>query len=99
MGSQLKEESRLTNITGSYYINPNARTLTTDIRNTGAKDKKALEFMSDHLNPVEDIVKALNTPINLADSITINKEENSVNIAAGMKINVRAGYVLLNHKE
>lgn len=40
------------------------------------------------------ILKGLITPINLANSASINMVENSINIAIGMKISVCAGYVL-----
>ena len=59
--------------TSSYYINPNSRSLTSNIKNTAVKDKEALNFMFDQMQPVEDLIKVLKTPINLAESTSINK--------------------------
>jgi len=39
----------------SSYINLNTRSLTSNIKNTAVKDKTSLGFMSDQLNPVEDL--------------------------------------------
>lgn len=49
----------------SYYINPNTRGLTSNYKNTVIKDKEAYNgVMSQHLlNPVEDLVQVLNTPM------------------------------------
>ena len=49
----------------SSYINPNTRGLTSNYKNTAIKDKEAYnEAMSQHLlNPVEDLVQVLKTPI------------------------------------
>lgn len=78
----------------STYINPNTRAITSNIKNTAVKDKRALQFMSDELIPVEDLEKVLKTSINLAGSTNINRNTNSVNLAAGARITVMAGYVL-----
>lgn len=80
--------------TSSYYINPNSRSLTSNIKNTAVKDREALNFMFDQMQPVEDLIKVLKTPINLAESTSINKAANSINIAAGTQIRINDGYVL-----
>ena len=78
----------------SYYINPNTRSLTSNKENTAVKDKEALNFMFDQMEPVEDLIKVLKTPINLAESTIINRAANSIYLAAGAKIRVNDGYVL-----
>ena len=80
--------------TSSYYINPNTRSLTSNIKNTALKDKEALNFMFDQMRPIEDMIKVLKTPINLAESTSINKAANSIYLAAGARIHVNDGYVL-----
>lgn len=81
-------------INKSSYVNINTRSLTSNIKNTAVKDKTALKFMSDQLKPVEDLEKVLKTPINLGDSTNINRNDSSVSLAAGTRINVGSGYVL-----
>ena len=78
----------------SYYINPNTSSLTSNRNNTAIKDKEALDFMFDQMEPVEDMIKVLKTPIKLADSTIINRAANSVYLAAGARIRVNDGYVL-----
>ena len=80
--------------TPSYYINPNTRSLTSNIKNTALKDKEALNFMFDQMRPIEDMIKVLKTPMNLAESTSINKAANSIYLAAGARIRVNDGYVL-----
>lgn len=82
--------------TTSYYINPNTRGLTSNIKNTAIRDKAAYgEAMSRQLlRPVEDIEKALKTPIKLAKSSSLDRRNNSVNIAEGKRIPINDGYVL-----
>ena len=80
--------------TSSYYINPNTRSLTSNIKNTTLKDKEALNFMFDQMRPIEDMIKVLKTPINLAESTSISKTANSIYLAAGERIRVNDGYVL-----
>lgn len=67
----------------SSYINPNTRALTSNYKNTVIKDKEAYNgAMSQHLlNPVEDLVQALKTPIKLAKGASLSRQNNSVNIA------------------
>lgn len=78
----------------SYYINPNTRSLTTNIKNTAVKDREAINFMSDEMRPVEDLMTALKTPINLAGSTSINRAANAIYLAAGTQIRINDGYVL-----
>ena len=80
----------------SSYINPNTRGLTSNYKNTAIKDKEAYNgVMSQHLlNPVEDLVQALKTPIKLAKSASLSRQNNSVNIAEGQSIRVNGGHVL-----
>lgn len=82
--------------TTSYYVNPNTRGLTSNIKNTAIKDKAAYgEAMSKQLlRPVEDIEKALKTPIKLAKSSSLDRRNNAVNIAEGKRISINDGYVL-----
>ncbi len=80
--------------TSSYYINPNTRSLTTNIKNTAVKDREAINFMFDEMRPVEDVMTALKTPINLAESTRISRTSNSVSLAAGTQIRINDGYVL-----
>lgn len=83
------------NIT-SYYINPNNRALTSNIKNTEIKDREAFkECMQKPLRPVEDLVSVLKTPINLADATSVNRQVNSVTIAEGARIAVNDGYYLV----
>ena len=65
----------------SSYINPNTRALTSNYKNTAIKDKEAYNgVMSQHLlNPVEDLVQALKTPIKLAKGASLSRQNNSVN--------------------
>ena len=74
----------------SSYINPNTRGLTSNYKNTAIKDKETYnEAMSQHLlNPVEDLVQVLKTPIKLAKSSSLSRQNNSVNIAEGQRIRV-----------
>ena len=80
----------------SSYINPNTRGLTSNYKNTAIKDKEAYNgVMSQHLlNPVEDLVQALKTPIKLANGASLSRQNNSVNIAEGQSIRVNGGHVL-----
>ena len=80
----------------SSYINPNTRGLTSNYKNTAIKDKETYnKAMSQHLlNPVEDLVQVLKTPIKLAKSSSLSRLNNSVNIAEGQRIRVNGGHVL-----
>lgn len=79
----------------SWYVNPNTRQVTSNVKNTAIKDRGVFDdSMQDLLNPVEDLVQALKTPIKLADSPSLNRYSNSINIASGMRIAVNDGYIL-----
>lgn len=79
----------------SWYVNPNTRNLTSNRKNTAIKDREAFGCMQRLLNPVEDMVRALQTPIRLAGRTTVNRAANSVTIAAGTRIPVNDGYILM----
>lgn len=55
----------------SYYVNPNSRTVTSDIKNTAVYDKEVYRAMSSTLRPIEDMANVLNTPLNLASKTSI----------------------------
>ena len=79
----------------SYYINPNTRQLTSNVKNTVIKDREAFNgSMQKLLNPVEDLVQVLKTPIKLAERSSLNRQRNSVDIASGSRIAVNDGYIL-----
>ncbi len=76
----------------SYYINPNTRQLTSNVKNTVIKDREAFNgSMQNLLNPVEDLVQVLKTPIKLAERSSLNRQGNSVDIASGSRIAVNDG--------
>ena len=50
--------------------------------------------MQNLLNPVEDLVQVLKTPIKLAERSSLNRQRNSVDIASGSRIAVNDGYIL-----
>lgn len=62
---------------GSWYVNPNTRTLTSDRKNTAVKDRDTFSCMQRLLNPVEDMVHALWTPIRLSNQTSVNRYSNS----------------------
>lgn len=80
----------------SCYVNPNTRQLTSNVKNAAIKNKGAYNgVMSQHLlNPVENLVQVLKTPIKLAERSSLNRLSNSVNIASGMRIAVNGGHIL-----
>ncbi|MFP3152896.1 hypothetical protein LQZ18_00395 [Lachnospiraceae bacterium ZAX-1] len=77
-----------------YYLNPNTMAYTTNRENTKLVDKENKGFLFAQMKPVEDLMTVLKTPIRLANRTVINREENSADIAAGMRVTVNAGYVL-----
>lgn len=81
------------NTSTSYYINPNTRQLTSNIKNTALKDKEASDFMFDKLRPVKEISAALATPLNLADETFIDKTNNALYIAEGSHFTFEGGFV------
>ena len=79
----------------SWYVNPNTRQVTSNIKNTAIKDREAFNgSMQNLLNPVEDLVQVLKTPIKLAERSSLNRQGNSVDIASGSRIAVNDGYIL-----
>lgn len=83
---------------GSWYVNPNTRTLTSNRKNTEIKDRDNFGCMQRLLNPVEDMIKVLKTPIKLADKTTVNRALGTVTIAEGTQIAVNDGYILTVRK-
>ena len=79
----------------SWYVNPNTRQVTSNIKNAAIKDREAFNgSMQNLLNPVEDLVQVLKTPIKLAERSSLNRQGNSVDIASGSRIAVNDGYIL-----
>ena len=79
----------------SWYVNSNTRQVTSNIKNTAIKDREAFNgSMQNLLNPVEDLVQVLKTPIKLAERSSLNRQRNSVDIASGSRIAVNDGYIL-----
>ncbi len=79
----------------SWYVNPNTRYVTSNVKNTAIKDREAFNgSMQNLLNPVEDLAQVLKTPIKLADRSSLNRQSNSINIASGMRIAVNDGHIL-----
>ena len=83
----------------SFYVNPNNRTLTTDIKNTVVSDRSMYETLSNKLRPVDDLQEVLTTPIKLAAKTSIDTGSNSINLAEGAKVTVSDGFVLTVKKE
>jgi len=79
----------------SWYVNPNNRQVTSNLKNTVIKDREAFNgSMQNLLNPVEDLAQVLRTPIKLADRYSLNRQSNSINISSGMRIAVNDGHIL-----
>ena len=83
----------------SFYVNPNNRTLTTDIKNTVVSDKSMYATLSNKLRPVDDLQVVLTTPIKLAGKTSIDTRRNSINLAEGARVTVSDGFVLTVKKE
>lgn len=83
----------------SFYVNPNNRTLTTDIKNTGVSDKSMYATLNNKLRPVDDLQEVLTTPIKFAAKTSIDTRRNSINLAEGAKVTVSDGFVLTVKKE
>lgn len=77
----------------TYYVNPNTWGLTTDIKNTIIKNPETFNPQR-LLNPIDDMMQVLSTPISLAKSPFFSKQSNSINIAEGQRISVNGGHVL-----
>ncbi len=79
----------------SCYVNPNTRQLTSNVKNAAIKNREAFNgSMQNLLNPVENLVQVLRTPIKLAERSSLNRQSNSINIASGMRIAVNGGHIL-----
>lgn len=79
----------------SCYVNPNTRQITSNLKNAAIKNREAFNgSMQNLLNPVENLVQVLKTPIKLAEKSSLNRLSNSVNIASGMRIAVNDCYIL-----
>lgn len=79
----------------SCYVNPNTRQLTSNAKNTAIKNREAFNgSMQNLLNPVENLVQVLKTPIKLAEKSSLNRQSNAINIASGMRIAVNGGHIL-----
>ena len=63
----------------SYYINPNTRQFTSNVKNTAIKDREVFNGSMQN---------------KLVDSSSLNRLSNSVNIASDMRIAVNDGYIL-----
>ncbi len=63
----------------SWYVNPNIRQVTSNIKNTAIKDREAFNSsMQSLLNPVEDLAQVLKTPIKLAERSSLNRQGNCI---------------------
>lgn len=79
----------------SWYVNPNTRQVTSNIKNTAIKDREAFDgSMQNLLHPVEDLAQVLKTPIRLAERSSLDRQGNAVDIASGRRIAVNDGYIL-----
>ena len=79
----------------SCYVNPNTRQLTSNVKNAAIKNREVFNgSMQNLLNPVENLVQVLRTPIKLAERSSLNRQSNSINIAYGMRIAVNGGHIL-----
>ena len=78
----------------SYYVNPNNRTLTRNIKNTSLSDKSDYELFQKKLRPVDDLELILKSPIKLANRTSVNRAANSVILSEGASITVAEGFVL-----
>jgi len=84
------------NVSGnSYYVNPNTRTLTSNINNTRVYDKSVVSAISSTLRPVDDMMGVLNTPISLAEETSVNRRNNSINLALGASVKVAGDFTLI----
>ena len=81
--------------TKSYYVNPNTRGLTSNIKNAIIKDEKAYsESMSQNLlEPIEDEM-LWEKPIKFSMNSFVDRKNNAIGIVKGQYITVNDGYVL-----
>lgn len=78
----------------SYYVNPNNRTLTTNIKNTVVSDKSMYATIRKTLRPVDAMQEVLTNPIKLANKTVVDNRRNSISLAAGARVTVSDGFVL-----
>ena len=78
----------------SYYVNPNTRTLTTDIKNTVVSDSSMYSTFQAKLRAVDDLQEVLTNPIKLANKTSVDTRRNSLFLAEGASITVSEGFVL-----
>ena len=78
----------------SYYVNPNTRTLTTDIKNTAVSDRSMYATFQSKLRPIDDMQEVLTNPIKLANKTGVDIGRNSLSLAEGASITVSEGFVL-----
>lgn len=78
----------------SYYVNPNNRTLTTDIKNTAVSEQSMYASIQKTLRPVDDMQEVLMNPIKLASRTVVNTRSNSISFAEGASVTVAGGFVL-----
>ena len=79
----------ISNLT-STYINPNTRSVTSNIKNTYVPE--GTDFMADKLRPVQSIPDA-NTPFKLAGETSVDKENNALSVAKGTHLTFEGGFV------
>ncbi len=77
----------------TWFINPNTGGFTSNPKNTIIKDRENFDPQC-LLNPIDDMMQVINTPIPLAKSPFFSKADNSVRIAQGQRIRVNDGHVL-----
>ena len=78
----------------SFYVNPNTRTLTTNIKNTVVSNRSMYATLNNQLRPVDDLQEVLTTPIKLATRTSIDTARNSICLAEGAHVTVSEGFVL-----
>lgn len=80
----------------SFYINPNSKTLTTNLNNAKLFEKETFSAIGQNLlRPVEDVMAAVKTPMNLAEQFFVQKRTNTISIALGTSITVAGGFTLV----
>ena len=78
----------------SYYVNPNTRTLTTNLKNTQVYDWQAASTVASKLGMIQDMQQVLKTPLNLSAKTSVNTGANSVNIALGASWKLPGGFTM-----
>lgn len=78
----------------SYYINPNTRQFTSNVKNTAIKDREVFNGSMQNLLTHRGFGIGAQNAVKLVDSSSLNRLSNSVNIASDMRIAVNDGYIL-----